>query len=184
MALGAVILVALVATGACLVTFVTTGADPEVRVAFTAIEPGVPRFEPITNWGADDSQATYGIWIAQIPGTRTRAYLSREVNSGCHLTWEGTERVGDVTGIFRDRCNGGAYDINGNALDGPTTRNLDQFPVDTSDGDIRVDFSVLQIGTCRVVAPISGELICAPEIGATTRTVPRNGNLPDDFARR
>ncbi len=182
MALGGVLLATFLAAGACLVAFVNTGAEPEIRIALTEIEPSVPRFEPVTNWGADSDRFTYGIWVAQIPGVGTRAFMSREVNSTCHLQWQATERVGAVTGVFRDRCNGNAYTIEGVAIEGSSPRNLDQFAVNTGGGEIVVDLSVLRIGTC--TAGTSSDPICSPEQEATTRSVPRNVRLPDDFARR
>jgi hypothetical protein len=183
LALGAVLLIGIVAAGACLVSFVNSGAEPELRLALAEVEPGVPRFEPITSWGADDAQFTFGIWVALIPGVGTRAYLSRDVGSGCHLQWLATERVGDVVGVFRDRCAGSSYAIDGEAIAGPATRNLDQFEVTTPPGEIVVDFTAVRIGTCRG-EPIPGAPICNPEGGSTTRAVPRNQRLPDDFAER
>ena len=40
---GAVILASLIAAGACLVAFVTTGAEPEIRVTLTEIEEKEPQ---------------------------------------------------------------------------------------------------------------------------------------------
>lgn len=182
MALGAVLLATFLAAGACLVAFVNTGAEPEIRIALNEIEPGVPRFEPITSWGADADRSTFGVWVAQIPGVGTRAFMSREVNSGCQLHWQPTERVDGVTGVFRDRCNGHAYTIEGVAIEGASARNLDEFAVTTGGGEIVVDFSVMRIGTC--TGERSSDPICSPDPGATTRSVPRNVVLPEDFARR
>ncbi|MDA0351170.1 MAG: hypothetical protein O3A10_03030 [Chloroflexi bacterium] len=183
LALGAVILVAILASGACLVAFLNTGAEPELRLTIDEIEPGIPRFEPITNWGADDEQFTYGIWVAQIEGVGTRAYLSRDVGSGCHVQWLATARVGETVGLFRDRCSGSSYDIGGAVIDGPASRNLDQFSVTTPPGEVIVDFAVLLIGECHG-APTSDAPICSTELGTTTRTVPTSQRLPDDFATR
>lgn len=183
LALGAVLLASVVAAGACLVAFVSTGADPEIRVALTELEPGVPRLEPITSWGADDDGFTYGIWVTQVPEVGTFAYFSREVNTGCHLRWEAVRRVGDVTGVFADPCSETVYGIDGVLIDGPGTRHLDNFPVVIAGGEVRVDFSVLRIGDCRD-DPDPDEPICNPPGATTTRSVPRNTALPDDFAQR
>lgn len=183
LALGAVLLASFFAAGACLVAFVTTGAEPELRVPLTAIEPGVPRFEPITSWGADDDGFTFGIWVTQIPSVGTRAYFSRDVNSGCHLRWDATRPAGDVTGVFVDPCGGSLYGIDGVLIEGPATRHLDDFEVVVTGGEVVVDFSVLQIGACRD-DPDPEEPICNPPGGSTTRSVPRNTALADDFARR
>jgi len=183
MALGAFILVVVGAAGACVVAFVNTGAEPELRVALAEIEPGVPRFEPITSWGADDDQFTYGIWVTQIARVGTRAYFSRDVNSGCHIQWRATEQVGAVTGVFRDPCSGSLYDLGGGAIGGPATRDLDTFDVEARPGVVVIDFSVLHIGDCRADAD-PDEPICNPPDGTTTRSVPRNTALPNDFARR
>lgn len=183
LALGAAILVMFVAAGACLVTFVTTGADAELRITLDEIEPGVPRFEPITSWGADDDGFTYGIWVTQIEGVGTLAFFSRDVNSRCHIQWQATEQVGETTGVFRDRCGGSVYGIDGVVLDGPATRHLDEFEVSVVPGEVVVDFRVVHIGTCRDDAD-PDEPICNPEGGSTTRSVPRNVPLADDFAER
>ena len=183
LALGAVILASVVAAGACLVAFVNTGAEPELRIALNAVEPGVPRFEPITSWGADDEGFTYGIWVVQIPETGTRAYFSRHVTSGCHVRWDATRQIDGVTGVFRDPCSETIYGIDGMVIDGPGTRHLDRFDVDLAGGEIRVDFSVLQVGECRG-EPQADDPICNPPGGSTTRSIPRNTALPDDFASR
>ena len=183
MALGAVLLIGFFGVGACVVTFITTGAEPELRITLTEIEPGTPRFEPITSWGADDDGFTYGIWVTQISGTGTFAYFSRQVDSGCHVQWQATETAGDVTGLFRDRCGNSVYSIDGTVISGPATRNLDHFEVTVADGEVIVDFSVLRIGTCRA-DPDPDEAICTPEGGLTTRSVPQHKLLSDDFARR
>lgn len=182
-ALGVFILVLFLAAGACLVAFVNTGAEPELRIPLAEVEPGVPRFEPITSWGADDDQFTYGIWVTQISGVGTRAYFSRDIASGCHIQWRATEQFGEVTGVFRDPCGGSVYSIEGRAIGGPATRHLDQFEVDPLPGIVVIDFSVLQIGECRDASD-PDEPVCNPPGGTTTRSVPRNTVLPDDFARR
>lgn len=181
LALGAVLLVMFVGAGACLVAFVNTGAEPELRLLTEQLEPGVPRFEPVTHWGADEDQFTFGAWIVQIPGEGTRAYLSREVNTGCHLQWRPTTQVNGTTGIFRDGCGGSAYAIDGAPLDGATTRHLDEFAVEVGAGEVVVDVRVVRIGACRD-GVASGEVICVTS-GATTRTMPRSRAIPEGFAR-
>jgi hypothetical protein len=180
---GAVILALLVAGGACLTAFINTGADPVLRLRFDELEPGVPRFEPITRWGADPDQFTYGIWVTVIPEVGTKAYLSRNVDSGCHMQWLATEQVGEVTGVFFDRCSGSSYAIDGTAVGGPATRQLDEFEVSTAAGDVRVDFRRLLIGDCRG-EPEAGDPICNPAGALTTRTMPLDRVLPEDFAQQ
>lgn len=181
LALGAVLLLSVFAVGACLVAFVNTGAEPELRLTVAEIEPGVPRFEPVTRWGADSEGFTYGAWIVQTPRSGTEAFFSRNVQSGCNVQWLATERVAGVTGVFRDRCDGASFSIDGTPLDGPAARHLDHFEVEVSEGEVVVNVRTVQIGDCLEL--VATGIICA-STGPITRTIPLTGSIPAEFGRR
>ena len=175
------LLVSLFAVGACLVAFVNTGAEPELRLTQAEIEPGVPRFEPVTRWGSDPDGFTYGAWIVEIPGVGTEAFFSRNVGSECNVQWLATERVAGVTGVFRDRCDQSTFAIDGTPLDGPATRHLDHFEVEVSRGEVIVNVRTVRIGDCREL--VATGVICA-STGPITRTIPLTGSIPAEFGRR
>jgi len=179
--LGVVILFVFVAFGACFVAFLGTGAEPELRVPFDQIETNVPRFEPVTRWGADPERYTYGVWIVQ-PDTRpVRALFNRNVASHCTVEWLPTEQFAGVTGIFRDRCNGEVFAIDGTPLSDGALRHLDHFDLNTRDGEVVIDVRSVSIGDC--VQDAAAEVICATG-GPITRTVPLTGSIPVDFATK
>jgi hypothetical protein len=181
LALGAVLLLSVFAVGACLVAFVNTGAEPELRLTVAEIEPGVPRFEPVTRWGADSEGFTYGAWIVQTPRSGTEAFFSRNVQSGCNVQWLATEQVAGVTGVFRDRCDGSSFSIDGTPLDRPAARHLDHFEVEVSEGEVVVNVRTVQIGDCLELAATG--MICA-STGPITRTIPLTRSIPAEFGRR
>jgi len=178
------LLLIFVGFGACLVIFMNTGAEPELRLRLDELEPDVPRFEPVTRWGADPQRYTYGAWIVQTADLGTQAFFSRNVGSTCNIQWLPTQQVAGVTGVFRDRCDGSTFAIDGTPLDGPAPRHLDQFEVLLEPGEVIVNVRSISIGECRDFADTS--VICrsgssAPPI---TRTVPLTGSIPAEFGRR
>ncbi len=181
LALGAALLLIVVSFGVCLVSFVNTGAEPALRLRMERLEPGVPRFEPVTRWGADRGGFTYGALVVQTPSGDLHAFFSRNVDSGCNVQWLPTERVGDVTGVYRDHCTRGAFTIDGAPLGGTAPRSLDQFAVTLENGEFVVDLRSIRIGRC--VEPPDETVICERD-GPITRSVPLTGSIPADFARR
>jgi len=183
LALCSVLIILILGAGACLVAFLGSGAESKIRIPLNELEPDIPRFEPITSWGSDSEQFTYGIWVVRIPNQRTVAYFSREVDSGCHLQWQPTVRVKDTVGVFSNNCSENSYSIHGAAINGNTIRDLDHFDVSEVSGYAIVDFHILRIGIC-TRTPTANDYICSPEFGSTTRLIPRHTALPENFARQ
>ena len=179
-ALGAFLLLVFVGFGACLAIFVSTGSEPELRIQLDQLEPDVPRFEPVTRWGADSQGFTYGAWIVQSPEIGVRALFSRNVGSTCTVEWLPTQQVAGATGVFRDRCDGSTFAIDGTPLSGPAPRHLDQFELLLESGELTVNVRFIHIGACRDGS--TNDVICANN-GATTRTVPLTGSIPAEFGR-
>jgi hypothetical protein len=179
LALGAVLLLIFVGFGACLAIFVNAGAEPELRVQLDQLEPGVPHFEPVTRWGADSEGFTYGVWIVQSPEGGVRAFFSRNVGSTCTVEWLPNEQVASTTGIFRDRCDGSAFAIDGTPLSGQTPRHLDHFEVLVEPSEVIVNVRSIYIGECR---PSVANVICVID-APVTRTVPLTGSIPAEFGR-
>ncbi len=179
-AFAAFLLLVFVGFGACLAIFVSTGSEPELRIPLDQLEPAAPRFEPVTRWGADSQGFTYGAWVVQSSEGTTRAFFSRNVGSTCTVDWLPTEQAAGVTGIFRDRCDGSAFAIDGTPLDGPAPRHLDRFEVLLEPGELIVNVRSIYIGACR--DGVTNDVICMSD-GPITRTVPLTGSIPAEFGR-
>lgn len=180
LALAAFLLLAFVGFGACLAIFVSTGSEPELRLQLNQLETNVPRFEPVTRWGADSQGFTYGAWIVHT-AEDTRALFSRNVGSTCTVEWLPTQQVGDTTGVFRDRCDGSTFDITGTPIDGDAPRHLDHFELEVVAAEVVVNVKTLRIGAC--IDQSSTDVICETN-GPITRTVPLTGSIPAEFGRR
>lgn len=179
LALGGFLLLIFLGFGACLVSFVSTGAAAELRVPLDQLQSGVPRFEPVTRWGADSQGFTYGAWIVETP-EGTRALFNRNVRSTCTVDWLPTEQRSDTTGIFRDRCDGSAFDITGAPVDGDALRHLDHFELEVIAAEVVVNVKTLRIGSC--IDQSATDVICEIN-GPITRVVPLTGSIPAEFAR-
>ncbi|HET9199818.1 MAG TPA: hypothetical protein VFO84_02430 [Dehalococcoidia bacterium] len=67
--------------------------------------------------------------------------------SGCRISWEPTEVVGESEGVFRGDCNESAWAIDGTLLRGPSPRDMDRLDVDVDDdGSVSVDTARLICG--------------------------------------
>lgn len=69
----------------------------------------------------------------------------------CAVTWQ---EHGVSEGVFRDPCSGATFSRDGVWLSGPSSRGLDQFPVEVKDGRVLVDTRQLVCdgpGDCRVL---------------------------------
>jgi len=183
LALGGFLLVIFLGFGACLVSFVSTGAAAELRVPLDQLQPGVPRFEPVTRWGADPNGFTYGAWIIETP-EGTRAFFSRNVGSGCNVEWLPTAQQYGITGLFRDRCDGAIFAIDGRGLGRLAPRNLDHFEVRVEAGEVVVNVHSISIGRCRELAATSVICVSGSTAPAITRVVPLTGSIPAEFARK
>ncbi len=181
LALGGFVLVIVLGFGACLVSFVSTGAAAELRVPLTQLQPDVPRFEPVTRWGADPQGFTYGAWIIESSEGQAVALFNRNVGSTCTVEWLPMAQVGQTTGIFRDRCDGTAFDISGAPIDGAAARHLDHFELEVVAAEVVVNVKTLRIGNCIEQAAV--DVICETN-GPITRVVPLTGSIPAEFARK
>jgi hypothetical protein len=181
LALGAVLLLIFVGFSTCLVIFVNTGAEPELRLQLDELDPGLPRFEPVTPWGADPQRFTYGAWIVHTADLGTQAFFSRNVGSTCNVQWLPAQQAAGATGVFRDRCDGSTFAIDGTPIDGPAPRHLDQFEVQFELDEVIVNVRSISIGAC--LQPMATGVICSGN-GPITRTVPLTGSIPAEFGRR
>ena len=163
--------------GLCVVSF----ANPpkrELKVELEQMAVGVPRFFPVTTFGADDEGFTYGAWVTVFPD-RTYALLSLGTASRCNLRWEPAARAGGETGAFVDRCGPSRFDVTGRILEGDAARDLDAFPTRRSGTAVYVDVTQITLGACRD----SGGDVCSRPGRFETRNVPNNA-LPPDFGRK
>lgn len=58
---------------------------------------------------------------------------------GCAVTWQEAGEDAVRAGVFRDPCFGATFTRDGAWVSGPSSRGLDQFPVEVKDGRILVD---------------------------------------------
>lgn len=71
---------------------------------------------------------------------------------GCPVEWHERVPMTEWVEVFRDRCIGNTFSRDGTRLFGPSTRNLDQVPVEVRDGRLWVDTRQLLCdgpGPCR-----------------------------------
>ncbi len=175
-AFGAVVLASLFVAGVCLVSFADT-PDREIRVRHNEYEEGLPRFLPVTSFGFDERNRTFGAYLGvPVDGGPTVALFSRDPASGCNVSWEALSANGDGRGIYVDPCSDARYDFNGSALSEGATRDLHRFDVRREETGYVVSFEEIILGTCRNGATEA----CSPEGEEVRRPVPK-GQLPDDF---
>ena len=98
------ILLCIFSIGICTVNFLKSGPEPAIQLEASQLEINIPRFEPVTRWGADPNQFTYGVWIVQTQNQTTQAFFSRNILTGCNVQWLPTKKIGDIVGVFRDPC--------------------------------------------------------------------------------
>ena len=180
------VLAALALMGVCVASYATPPRR-ELREALTAFTPGVPRFLPVTTFGADRDGFTYGAWVTLIdgppndPAPRPAALLSKVPEARCHVRWEPATQAGGRTGVFVDPCSTGRYNALGGAVEGMPLRDLDAFParIDERGQSVVVNLTQVTLGTCRAPAAT----VCSPPGRAEVRAVPKAA-LPPDFGRR
>lgn len=162
--------------GVCVVSFASP-PPREIRVPVVNLQPGVPVFTPITTFGNDRQQRTYGVWAATDANGRTASLLSRSAASTCHVRWDATARVGGVTGVYVDPCGAGRWSIDGSVIDETATKNMEEFRSSRDDGDVVIDITRVLLGTCRAEKALG----CSRKGTPLERQVPK-GALPVDFA--
>ena len=180
LAFGAGVLLIVVLTGTCLVSYARP-PERELRANITEFAAGVPKFMPVTTFGADASGRTYGAWVTVTGEGRVIALLSRDAATLCHVRWDaGASNGGQQTGAFIDPCGPARYAADGAALANSSTHDLHAFPARLEGRtNVIVPLTTITLGACRA----DGATGCSAAGRAEVRTVP-SAELPPDFGRR
>lgn len=175
----AFLLVVMVAVGLTAVCVVSFASPPprEVQIPVDHLQPGTPVFTAVTTFGNDRQQRTYGVWTSVDANGRVAALFSRSAGSTCHIRWDGTARVGSVTGAFVDPCGAGRWSADGTVLEATATKDMEEFRSRRESGQVIVNITRVLLGTCRAAEAVA----CSREGAPLERQVPR-GALPVDFA--
>ncbi len=180
LAFGAVVLLVLALTGTCLVSYARP-PERELRPALTEFSLGVPKFFPVTTFGADASGHTYGAWVTVFARDDAVALLSRDAGSLCQLRWNpAAPGVGGALGAFVDPCGEGRYAADGAVLDRSAPHDLHAFRTHLDGRTVVVSLTTLTLGACRA-AEATG--CSTPGEPVETRAVP-NATLPPAFGRQ
>lgn len=171
-----VIAIAVGLTGICVVSFATP-PPREIEAPVVNLQPGVPVFYPVTTFGNDRQQQTYGVWAAIDGNGRIASLLSRSASSTCHIKWNATARVGAITGAYVDPCGTGRWSIDGSVLDGTASKDMEEFRSRRDGGQVVIDITRVLLGNCRAEHTLG----CSREDTPLERQVPK-GALPVDFA--
>lgn len=175
-AFGLGVVAVLVLFGYC-VAVVASPPPREIRVPVDSIEVGLPRFTPVTVFGADRDGLTYGVWVVY-DGSRAQAFLSRQPETLCHVGWNATyleDATATEAGAFLDRCGDAVYTFDGEAVGQSAPRDLDAFATRREGREIVVDIMRLQLGECR-----EGDAdTCSPAGETRELRMPRNQIGPD-----
>ena len=176
LAFGAFVLASLFIAGLCFASFANT-PDREIRVRHNEYEEGLPRFLPVTSFGYDERNRTFGAYIGVPEDTSpTVALFSKDPASGCNVIWEPLTANGERRGIYVDPCSDARYDFNGVALHDGATSDLHRFEVRREETGYVVSFEELILGACRNGATED----CSPA-GEELRIPVPKGTLPSSF---
>ena len=180
LAFGAVLLIIIVLTGTGRVSYARP-PERELRANVTEFVLGVPKFMPVTTFGADPSGRTYGAWVTVNGDGSVTAVLSRDVSTLCHVRWDGGAPGAEAkAGVFVDPCGPARYGADGAALNNTAPRNLHTFPARLeARTTVIVPIATLTLGACRA----EGATGCSTTGRAETRTVPSTG-LPPEGGRQ
>lgn len=173
-----VVAIAVGLTAVCVASFASP-PPREVRVPLANLQPGVPVFNPVTTFGNDRQQRTYGVWTAIDANGRIVALLSRSASSTCHVRWDGTTKVGATTGAYVDPCGAGRWSLDGSVLAETATKDLEEFRVHRDGQEVVVEVARVLLGTCRTESSTG----CSREGAPLERAVPK-GALPPDFGTK
>lgn len=88
---------------------------------------------------SSQGEATVRINIARLADGTVLAFVGRDPRNGCTLPWRPTFRFEQREGWFRDPCHGSTYDVEGRRVFGPSSRDLDRFPVRVDGGRVLVN---------------------------------------------
>lgn len=125
------------------------GSDQLVRVAAPAdVQGGRPLRVGVTadvrdGWSRLTSVKVGAAWLVRGPGEQIRAFSTVCPHLGCGVDWNAKAQ------IFECPWDGSTFDVNGNRLDGPARRGLDELEVIATDEDIRVRYQHFRLGTNR-----------------------------------
>ena len=165
--------------GLCVVSF-ADAPDREIRVRHSEYEEGLPRFLPVTSFGFDAENRTYGAFLGvPFDGGPAVALLSRDPDSGCNVVWEATQAVdatGTARGVYVDPCSDARYAFDGTALHPTATRDLHRLDVVREATGYVVGFEEFVLGTCRNGASEA----CSP-VGTDVRRPIPSSALTGDF---
>jgi hypothetical protein len=138
----AFVFVSLFALVTCVRAYVDSVPPRTVRVLRTDITAELPRFVPITDFGAD-GQHTHGLWVTLHADGTALAVSSRGPERGCFVAYQLDQS------LYRDSCTGAIYGRDGLPLSGDTTRALDRFDAAVDPAGITVDLERTMLGLCR-----------------------------------
>ena len=175
------ILLCIFSISICTINFLNSGPEPAVQLDSNQLEVNIPRFEPVTRWGADPNNFTYGVWIVQTQEQTVKAFFSRNAFTGCNVQWLPTKKIGDIVGTFRDPCDESMYTINGIPLNIESHRTLDYFEPDIIEGLININIRAVNIGAC--TNQHSENIVCSSTT-VLKRKIPLTGNIEKDFSLR
>lgn len=180
LAFAAVVAIVVVLTGTCLVSYARP-PERELRASFAEFSIAVPKFLPVTTFGADAGGRTFGAWVTVNADGRVFAVLSRSPETGCHVRWDGGAPGAALPdGQFIDPCGPARYGASGAALNNTAPRDLHTFPGRVEGRrDVIVPIATLTLGACRA----DGARGCSKTTGAETRTLPQTG-LPPEVGRQ
>lgn len=179
LAFGGVVLVALVLTGTCLVSYARP-PERELRAPITEFSIGVPKFMPVTTFGADASGRTYGAWVTVFSRTEIVALLSRDADTLCHVRWDANAPAGEGrTGALVDPCGPARFAPDGKIVATSAPRDLHAFPAALEGQNVVVHLSTITLGACRA----DNATGCSKPGQPSTRTVP-GAALPPEFGRQ
>ena len=138
----AVALLASVALISCVRAYVGSVPPRTVSIPRAELTPGVPKFVPITSFGAD-GRSTHGVWLMlQADGTPT-AFSSRGPERGCFVAYRADQSA------FRDGCTQSLFAPDGSPLTGEASRGLDAFRVTSDPTSYIVNLERTMLGPCR-----------------------------------
>lgn len=147
--------------GVCVAAFVSSTPAHTLEVPRRDLDAGIPRFYPLTSFGADTTGRTFGAWVVLQEDGTANAFYSRDPRSSCYLPWRSDFVFEGTAGWFRDPCDGSTYTIEGSAVFGPAPRGIDQFDAEVSASTVTVDLERVRLGECRTVEPSAEQQSCS-----------------------
>ncbi len=182
LAFGAVVLMVLLLAGTCLVSYARP-PERELSADVSSFSLGVPKFMPVTTFGADAGGSTYGAWVTVFARDRVVALLSRDAGSLCHVRWDaaapGVEGAGGGLGALIDPCGPGRYAADGSVLRQSAPHDLHAFRAILDGDTVVVNLTTVTLGACRATDATG----CSPAGSTEVRTTPSEA-LPPAFGRQ